>query len=89
MDTTTYAVAAAVLQSVIQWLKRPFVPEAEFLPFNMSEMARLSYRHYERTLEGRDSGCPKMVSLSLLFFAVIISFCTGQFIRGLLISLWT
>ena len=49
MDTTTYAVAAAVLQSVIQWLKRPFVPEAEFLPFNMSEMARLSYRQFHTT----------------------------------------
>ena len=33
MDTATYAAAAALPRSVIQRLKRPSGPEADFLPF--------------------------------------------------------
>jgi hypothetical protein len=49
MDTATYAAAAALLWGVIQWLERPFVPEVDFLPFNLSEIARLSYRQFYTT----------------------------------------
>ena len=31
MDTVTYAAAAALPRSVIQWLERPFIPEADCL----------------------------------------------------------
>jgi hypothetical protein len=38
MDTATYAAAAALPRSVIQRLKCPSGPEADFLPFNLSEV---------------------------------------------------
>jgi len=49
MDTVTYAAAAALSGSVIQWLERPFVPEADFLPFSLSEVARLWYWRFHAT----------------------------------------
>ena len=46
MDTATYAAAAELLRSVLQWLKPPVVPEANFLPLNLSDLAWLSYRQF-------------------------------------------
>ena len=40
MDTATYAAAAALPRSVIQSKEHPFGPEVDFLPFNLSEIAR-------------------------------------------------
>jgi len=49
MDTATYAAAAALPQSVIQRLKCPSDPEADFLPFNLSEVARSWYWRFLAT----------------------------------------
>jgi len=50
MDTATYAAAAALPRSVIQRLKRrPSGPEADFLPFNLSEVARSWYWRFQAT----------------------------------------
>jgi hypothetical protein len=49
MDTATYAAAATLPRSVIQWLELPFVPEADLLPFNLSEVARFWYRRFQAT----------------------------------------
>jgi hypothetical protein len=49
MDTATYAAAAALPQSVVQRLKCPSGPEADFLPFNLSEVARSWYWRFQAT----------------------------------------
>ena len=50
MDTATYAAAAALPpRSVIRSLERPFVPEADFLPFDLSEVARSWYWRFRAT----------------------------------------
>jgi len=49
MDTATYAAAAALPRSSIQWLEYPVVPEADFMAFNLSEVARLWYRRFQAT----------------------------------------
>ena len=41
MDTATYAAAAALPGSVIEWLERPFVPEADFVAFNFVEGGKI------------------------------------------------
>jgi len=47
MDTATYAAAAALPGRVIEWLERSFVPEADFVAFDLSEVARLWYSEPE------------------------------------------
>lgn len=49
MDTATYAAAAALPQSVIQHVKHPFLPESDFLPFSLSEVARSLYWRFQAT----------------------------------------
>jgi len=49
MDTATYAAAAALPGSVIKWLERPFVPEADFVALNLLEVARLWYWRFYAT----------------------------------------
>jgi hypothetical protein len=49
MDTATYAAAAALPWNVIQHLKRPCDPEADFLPFDLSEVARSWHWRFQVT----------------------------------------
>jgi hypothetical protein len=46
MDTATYAAAAALPGRVIEWLERSFVPEADFVAFNLSEVALQTREHF-------------------------------------------
>ena len=54
MDTATYAAAAALPRSVIQRLERPSDSEADFLPFNLLEVARWWYWRFQATCPCND-----------------------------------
>jgi len=49
MDTATYAAAAALPRSAIRCLKHPSATEVDFLPFNLSEIARSLYWRFQAT----------------------------------------
>jgi hypothetical protein len=40
MDTATYAATAMLPRSVIRKTEHPLAPEVDFLPFDLSEIAR-------------------------------------------------
>ena len=49
MDTVTYAAVVALPRSVVQILEYPLSAEVDFVPFNVSEIARSWPRRFYAT----------------------------------------
>ena len=49
MDTATYAAVVALPRSVVQFLEYPLSAEVDFVPFNLSEIARSWARRFHFT----------------------------------------